>query len=115
MQFLTKGILNTPNIPFMIKIIYHQNFFYLFRRYLNTHLGNTLLIDNMPYRTCQNPPLNVIFVKSYEDVKEEDNYFMGTFLPHLESLHYIKLSVPTFVEDYIFAAIRSLNENDVEL
>jgi hypothetical protein len=115
MQFPTKGILNTPNIPFMIKLFIIKKKKNLFRRYLNTHLGNTLLIDNMPYRTRQNPPLNVIFVKSHEHMKEEDNYFMGTFLPHLESLHYNKLSVPTFVEDYIFGAIRSLNENDVEL
>jgi hypothetical protein len=47
-------------------------------------------------------------------VRKEDNYFMGTFLPQLESLHYSRLSVPTFVEDYTFGAIRSFNENNVK-
>jgi hypothetical protein len=32
-------------------IIYHQNISNIFPRYLNTHLGNTLSVDNMLYKT----------------------------------------------------------------
>ncbi len=31
------------------KIIYHKNLSNFFPKYLNTHLGNTLLVNNMPY------------------------------------------------------------------
>ncbi len=39
---------------------------------------------------------------------------MGTFLLYLELFHYSRLSVLTFVEDYPFGAIKSLNEDDVK-
>jgi hypothetical protein len=45
---------------------------------------------------------------------KKDNYIVGIFLPYLESLHYSRLSVPTFLEDYTFGAIKSFNEDDVE-
>jgi hypothetical protein len=31
-------------------------------------IGNTLFVDNMPYRTCITLPFNAIFVESYEYV-----------------------------------------------
>jgi hypothetical protein len=82
MQFPYKRATKHIECPIHDKIIYHQNLFDLFPRYLNIHLGNTLSIDNMPYRICQNPPLNVIFVEFYKDTREEDNYLLGTFLPY---------------------------------
>ncbi len=82
--------------------------------YPSTHLGNTLLVDDTPYRTCQNLPFNVIFIKYHEDVPKEDNYFLKAFLPYLKFFHYSGLSVPTFVELYRFGAIRSIKENDVK-
>jgi hypothetical protein len=81
--------------------------------YPNTHLGNTLLVDDMPYRTCLNMPFNAIFVESYEYETKEDKYVMKTLFPHLEFLHYFGLNVPTFVEIYPFGAIKSINEDDV--
>jgi len=98
----------------MIQLFIIKTFLIFSLRILIKYLGNTLLVDNMPYKTCQNPPLNDIFVESYDDVKKKDNYFLGTFLPYLESLHYSRLSVRTFVEDYTFGSIRSLNKNDVK-
>jgi hypothetical protein len=50
------------------KLVYHKNISNFFTRNLDTHLGNTLLVDDMPYRTCLNPPCNAIFVESYEHV-----------------------------------------------
>jgi hypothetical protein len=63
-------------LPTLNKIIYHKNLSDFFPRYPNNHLGNALLVDDTPYKTCQNPPYNVIFVESYKDVDEEDNYLL---------------------------------------
>ncbi len=68
------------------KLIYHKNIFDFFPRYLDTHLGNTLLVDDTPYRNCLNPPSNAIFVESYEYVPKEDNYFMKTPILEIPSL-----------------------------
>jgi len=51
--------------------------------YPNTHLENTLLVDDMPYIICLNLPFNAIFVESYEYVPKEDNYLMKILLPYL--------------------------------
>jgi hypothetical protein len=61
-----------------------------------------------------NPPFNAIFIESYEDVPQDDNYFLGTFLPHLKLFHYYGLIVPTFIKDYPFGAIKNLKEDDVK-
>jgi hypothetical protein len=95
------------------KLIYLKNLFYFFLRYFNTHLGNTLLVDYTPYRTCLNPPPNAIFVESYEYTPKEDNYLMKTHLPYLKLFHYFGLNVPTFLEFYPFSAIRSIKETNV--
>jgi hypothetical protein len=93
-------------------LIYRKNLFNFFPRFLNTHLGNTLLVDDMPYRTCLNPPCNAIYVESYEYMPKE-NYLMKTLLPYLKFFHYFGLSLPTFVELYPFNAIKSMKEDDV--
>ncbi len=95
------------------KLIYHNNLFDFFPRYLNTHLGNTLLVDDTFYKTYLNLPFNAIFVESFEYVPKEDNYLMKILLPYLEFFHYSRLSVPTFVELYPFDAIGCIKENNV--
>jgi len=60
------------------KTIYHENLFDFFHTYHNTQLGNTLLEDDMPYKTCLNLPFNAIFVECYEDLPKEDYYLMKT-------------------------------------
>jgi hypothetical protein len=76
MQFPYKRDSKCFELPTLNKIIYHKNRSDFFPSYPNSHLGNALLVDDTPYKTCQNPPYNVIFVEFYEDVKEEDNYFL---------------------------------------
>jgi hypothetical protein len=118
---LTSIFYNFPSKPLSIdyfthdKLIYHKNLFDFSLRYLNTHLGNTLLVDDMPYKTCLYPPFNVIFVESYEYAPKEDNYLMKTFFPYLEFLHNFGLSVPTIVKLYSFGSIKSIKEDDVKL
>ncbi len=91
------------------KFIYHKNRSNFFPRYPNTHLGNTLLVNNTPYRTCLNPPFFVIFVESYEYAPKMDNYLMKILLLYFEFFHNSRLNVPTFVEFYLFGTIK---END---
>jgi hypothetical protein len=94
------------------KLIYHKNIFDFLPKYHDIHFGNTLLVDDMPYKTYLNPPSNAIFVESYEYMPKEDNYLMKTLLPYLEFLQYSRLSVPTFVEFYSFSTIRSIKDDD---
>jgi len=82
-----------------------------FLKYLNIHLGNTLLVNNMSYKTYLNLPFNAIFVESYEYAPKDDNYFI---LSYLELFHYFRLNVPTFVEFYPFGAIRRINKENVK-
>jgi len=113
LQFPFKMDYNFVNHPTHDKTIYHKNLSDFSPRYFNTHRGNTLLVDDMPYKTCMNPPFNAIFVKSYEDLPKKDNYLMKTLFPYLEFLHYFGLNVPTFVELCPFGAIKSFKEDDV--
>ncbi len=96
------------------KLIYHKILFDFFLRYFDTHLGNTLLVDDMPHKTYLNSPFDAIFVKSYEYMLKEYNYLMKTILSYLEFFHYFKLCVPTFVELYLFGAIKSIKEDNVK-
>ncbi len=66
------------------KLIYRKNLFYFFPQYTNTHLGNTLLVDDTPCKTCLNLPFNAIFVESYEYVPKEDNYLMKILFPYFK-------------------------------
>jgi hypothetical protein len=82
--------------------------------YLNSHLRNTLLVDDTPYKFCLNPPFNAIFVESYENLPKEDNYFMKILFLYIElNLHYFGFNVPTFVKLYPFGTIKSFKEDDV--
>ncbi len=51
------------------KIIYHKKKIGFFLKYLYIQLGNTLLVDNMPYKCCKNLAFNIIFFHSYEEEK----------------------------------------------
>jgi len=88
------------------KLIYHNNLSNFFPRYLNPHLGNTLLVDNTPYKTCLNSPSNAVFVESYEYTPKKDNYLMKTLFLYLKFLHYSRLIVPTFMELYPFGPLK---------
>ncbi len=95
------------------KLIYHKNLSDFLPRYPNTHLGNTLLVDETHYRTCLNPLFNAIFVDSYEYMPKEDNYLMTTLLSYLKFLYNSRLNVPTFVEFYTFSTINDIKEDNV--
>ncbi len=113
LQFPYKTNLNRIDRFIHDKNIYHKNLSNFFPRYPNIHLRNTLLVDNVPYRTCLNPPFNAIFVESYEYTPKEDNYLMKILLLYLEFFHYFGLNVLTFVDLNPFSAIRNIKEDGV--
>ncbi len=114
LQFPSKKDYNCINCPAHDKTIYYKNLSNLFLMYLNIHFGNTLLVDDTPYKCCLNPPFNAIFVESYEDLPKEDNYLMKILLLYLKlNLHYFGFNVPTFVKLYPFGTIKNFKEDDV--
>jgi hypothetical protein len=49
------------------KSIFHKDLDILFSTYFYTHVGNTLLIDDMPYKSMFNGPYNAIFLESFDN------------------------------------------------
>jgi hypothetical protein len=90
------------------KPIFHKNLDTLFSIYPYTHVGNTLLIDNTPYKNMFNGPYNAIFLDSFDNRCGEDHYLLGFILPYLENLHSFKYGVPTFVEHNPFGGLNVL-------
>jgi hypothetical protein len=56
-----------------------------------------LLADDTRYKSLFNGPFNVIYVETFEKFGKDDNYLLGNVLPHMETLHFSKLSVPILV------------------
>jgi len=54
------------------KSIFHKNLDIFFSTYPYTHLGNTLLVDDMPYKSMFNVPYNPIFLELFHDHHGED-------------------------------------------
>jgi len=68
------------------KPIFHKNLNVYFFNYLDTCARNTLLVDNTPYKSLFNEPLNVIFIETFKSFDIDDNYMLGVFFPYLEVL-----------------------------
>ncbi len=89
------------------KVVYHRSLFDFFVKYFDTHLRNTLLLDETLHKTYMNPPFNLMFVESFRH-KNVDNYLVGNVLPYLELLHYYGLNVSMFVEENPFGTIKNV-------
>jgi hypothetical protein len=105
---LKYSVIGHFNVSWLAKVVYHRNLFYFFVKYLYTHLGNTLLIDDIFHKTCMNPPFNVMFVESFRHKDVNDNYLVGNILPYLESLHYFRFNVSMFVQENLFGTIKNV-------
>jgi hypothetical protein len=69
------------------KPIFHKNLGVFFSKYLDAHLGNTLLVDNILYKSLFNGPYNVIFLETFNNsIGDNNNYLLGDVLPYLEAL-----------------------------
>ncbi len=66
--------------------------------YPYTHVGNTLPVNNAPYKSMFNEPYNAIFLESsFDDLHGEDNYLLGHVHLYLEFLHLFEYGVSTYV------------------
>jgi len=83
-------LLDKPN-----KSIFHKNFDLFFSMYPYIHTNNTLLIDDMPYKSMFNGPYNTIFWESFDNLRGEDHYVLGTIFPYLESFCFFRYGVST--------------------
>jgi hypothetical protein len=51
----------------LAKHVFHKFFDVFFSRFVDTHARNTLLIDDMPYKSMYNDSCSAIFLKSFDD------------------------------------------------
>ncbi len=63
------------------KPIFHKNLYIFFFTFPYTHIGNTLLVDNTPYKNIFNDLYNDIFLELFDDVHGEDQYLLGFVFP----------------------------------
>jgi hypothetical protein len=95
------------------KPIFHKNIDVFFSTYPYIHVGNMLLVDNMPYESMLNGPYSAIFLESFDSLCGEDLYLLGFVLPHLENLHLFGYGVPTFVEHNPFGRITCIDRDNL--
>ncbi len=79
--------------------------------YFYIHIGNTLFVDNTPYKSMFNRPYSAIFL-DFDDLCGEDHYLLGTIILYLESLHLFGYGVFTYVQHNPFAKIKYINCDD---
>jgi hypothetical protein len=91
------------------KAIFHKNLDILFSPYPYTHAGNTLLVNNMPYKNMFNGPYSAIFLDSFDGCCGEDQYLLGCVFLYLENLHSFGYNVPTFVEHNPFGRVKCID------
>jgi hypothetical protein len=71
------------------KPILHKNLDFFFSKFPNTHAGNTLLIDDYPYKFILNDSCSVIFLESFECVRSDGDYLLSISLFSLTSLIWV--------------------------
>ncbi len=91
------------------KLIFHKNLYIFFFTFPYTHTCNTLFIDDMPYKNMFNDPYSASFLESFDNIRGEDQYLLGSIFLYLENFHLFRYGVPTFVEHNPFGKIRCIN------
>jgi hypothetical protein len=94
------------------KHVFHKSLNVFFLRFLNTHVGNTLLIDDRPYKSIFNDSCRAIFFESFESSHNNGDYLLSIVVSYLVSLHSFRFSVQTYVRHNPFGTIRSISRND---
>jgi hypothetical protein len=95
------------------KLIFHKNLDIFVSTFPYIHIGNTLLIDDTPYKSIFNSSYSAIFLESFDGIHGEDQNLLGFVLPYLENFHSSIYIVPTFVENNPFCKIRCINLNNI--
>jgi hypothetical protein len=76
------------------------------------HAKNTLLVDDMLYKSIFNDSYCVIFLELFEGSHSDGNYLFSIVLPYLVSLHSFGFNVQTYIMHNPFWTIRSISRND---
>jgi hypothetical protein len=79
---------NKPNKPIFLK-----NFDVFFSMYPYIHTNNTLLIDDMTYKSMFNALYSAIFWESFDNLRGDDHYVLGTIFFYLEFLRFFEYGV----------------------
>jgi hypothetical protein len=95
------------------KLVFHKNLNVFFLRFLDTHVGNILLIDDMPYKSIFNDSCSAIFLESFESSHRDGDYLLFIVLPYLVSLHSFGFNVQTYIRHNPFGTIRSISCSDL--
>jgi hypothetical protein len=69
-------LLRKPDMP-----IFHKSLFDFFIQFLNMTFENTLLVDDMPFRSLFNPPFSAMFFETFYRSNSDDNHLLEIFLP----------------------------------
>ncbi len=69
------------------KLVFQQNLDVFFSRFSNTHVGNTLLVDDTPYKFIFNDLCSAIFLEPWEGLCSDGDYLLSIVLLYLVSLH----------------------------
>jgi hypothetical protein len=73
------------NLHFLLdklgKPSFHKNLNGFFLMYPYIHVGNTLLVNNNPYKNMFNELYSAILLESFDSLHGEDNYLLGTIFP----------------------------------
>lgn len=87
------------------KPIFHKNINVFFSKYHDTHVGNTLLVDDTPYKNMFTETFNAIFLQSFHNFKRMTIICYGLF-SFIENLFIVpNLNNP-------FGSIKSIIHND---
>jgi hypothetical protein len=76
------------------------------------HVGNTLFVDDTPYKSMFNGLYSAIILESFHDHHGEDQYLLGIVFLYLENLHSSRYNVPTFVEHNPFGRIGCIDQDN---
>jgi hypothetical protein len=62
------------------KPIFHKKLDVFFSKFPNTHVGNTLLVDDTPYKFIFNDLCSAIFLELFEGVHSDGDYLFSTVI-----------------------------------
>ncbi len=69
---------------------FHKNINVFFSKYHDTHVGNTLLVDDIPYKNMFNEPFSAISLQSFHNSNKDDNYLLWVIFLYLKPFHHSK-------------------------
>jgi len=76
---------------------FHKNINIFFLKYPYSHVGNKLLVNDMPCKIMFNRSYRAIFLNFFYDLRGHNHYLSGIVFPYLEIIHSSTYGVSTFV------------------